>query len=166
MSISIKEVPVEAHQSVGTVERYHAPLRRAYTIICAELKGKEIDKHMMLQMAVKAVNDTAGLNGLVPTLLVFGSYPRLADLDPPSPTISQRAAVIKSAMQEVRRCYAARQVNDALRMRNGPDLLDLHTLPLDSEVLVWRENNKWTGPFRLLAIDGQSCSVELPNGPT
>ena len=34
MSISTKEVPVEAHHSIGVVERYHAPLRRAYSIIC------------------------------------------------------------------------------------------------------------------------------------
>jgi hypothetical protein len=26
-------------------------------------------------IAVKAVNDSAGLDGLVPTLLVFGTYP-------------------------------------------------------------------------------------------
>ncbi|KAI1003434.1 hypothetical protein K3495_g4772 [Podosphaera aphanis] len=97
MSISTKEVPVVAHQSVGTVKRYHAPLNRAYTIIRAELKGKEIDKHMMLQIAVKAANDTAGPNGLVSTLLVFGSYPRLADLDQPSPTVSHRAAIINLA---------------------------------------------------------------------
>jgi hypothetical protein len=30
---------------------------------------------MTLQMAVKAVNDTAGPDGLVLTLLVFGTYP-------------------------------------------------------------------------------------------
>ncbi|KAI2634264.1 hypothetical protein GGS26DRAFT_553076 [Hypomontagnella submonticulosa] len=30
-------------------------------------------------MAVKAVNDTAGPDGLVPTLLVFGAYPRLVE---------------------------------------------------------------------------------------
>jgi len=33
MAIEIKEVPVEAHNSVGLVERYHAPLRRVYEII-------------------------------------------------------------------------------------------------------------------------------------
>ena len=33
MAIEIKEVPVEAHNSVGKVERYHTPLRRAYEII-------------------------------------------------------------------------------------------------------------------------------------
>src|ERR1700712_5570347 len=31
--VSVKEVPVEAHNSVGLVERYHAPLRRAYTTL-------------------------------------------------------------------------------------------------------------------------------------
>ena len=36
----------------------------------------------ILQMAVKAVNDTAGLDGLVPTLLVYGAYLRMSNLDP------------------------------------------------------------------------------------
>ena len=38
-------------------------------------------------MAVKAVNDTAGPDGLVPTLLVYGAYPRMSKLDPPAPSI-------------------------------------------------------------------------------
>ena len=33
-------------------------------------------------MAVKAVNDTASLDGLVPTLLVYGAYLRISKLDP------------------------------------------------------------------------------------
>jgi hypothetical protein len=33
MAIEVKEVPIEAHNSVGQVERYYAPLRRAYEII-------------------------------------------------------------------------------------------------------------------------------------
>src|SRR6266536_3900851 len=33
MAIEIKEVPVEAYNSVGLVERYHTPLRRSYEII-------------------------------------------------------------------------------------------------------------------------------------
>jgi hypothetical protein len=32
-------------------------------------------------MAVKAVNNTAGLDGLVLTLLVFGAFPRITELD-------------------------------------------------------------------------------------
>ncbi|KAI0997666.1 hypothetical protein K3495_g10518 [Podosphaera aphanis] len=61
MAISTKEVPIESHNSVGVVERYHAPLRRAYEIIHDEINN--VPKDVMLQMAVKAVNDTAGPNG-------------------------------------------------------------------------------------------------------
>jgi hypothetical protein len=33
-------------------------------------------------MAVKAVNNTAGPNELVPTLLVYGAYLRISNLNP------------------------------------------------------------------------------------
>jgi len=73
MAIKVKEVPVKAHNSVGKVERYYAPLRRVYKIISLELE--DASEELTLQMAVKAVNDSAGPDGLVPTLLVFGAYP-------------------------------------------------------------------------------------------
>jgi hypothetical protein len=44
MAVEVKEVPVEAHNSIGLVERYHAPLRRSYEIIRDELKDEHIDK--------------------------------------------------------------------------------------------------------------------------
>jgi hypothetical protein len=52
-------------------------------------------------MAVKAVNDTAGPDSLIPTLLVFGAYPRMMEYDPPAPSIAQRAIAIRKAMTEV-----------------------------------------------------------------
>ena len=45
-------------------------------------------------MAVKAINDTTSLDGLVPTLLVYGAYLRISKLDPPTPSITERVAVI------------------------------------------------------------------------
>ena len=57
--MEVKEVPVKAHNSVSKVK-----------------------------IAVKAVNNTAGPNGLIPTLLVFGSYLRITEDSPPSPTIT------------------------------------------------------------------------------
>lgn len=122
-------------------------------------------------MAVKAVNDTAGPDGLVPTLLVFGAYPRMHTMDPPALTITQRAASIEKAMEEVRKFHAERQVTDVLNTRNGPIVSLLHDLPLNSDVLVWREGNigrtgTWTGPFKLLGIEGETCKVDLPSGPT
>jgi hypothetical protein len=55
------------------VERYYRPIRRIYQIISVELPN--ISKEIALQMAFKAINNTAGPNSLVPTLLVFGAYP-------------------------------------------------------------------------------------------
>ena len=52
-------------------------------------------------MAVKAINNTAGLNGLVPTLLVYGAYPRISNLGPPTPSITERAAIIWKAIAEI-----------------------------------------------------------------
>lgn len=42
MSIEVKEAPVEAHNSIGKVERFHQHLRRAYEIILAADGGKDV----------------------------------------------------------------------------------------------------------------------------
>lgn len=69
-----KSLPVESANSMTIVERYHAPIRRALNTIYKE--AKDIEQGVALQMAVKAINDSVGSNGLVPTLLVFGALPR------------------------------------------------------------------------------------------
>jgi len=122
-------------------------------------------------MAFKALNDTAGPDGLVPTLLVFGAYPRIVESDALSPTVTQRTVALRKAMDEVRKLRANRQVLDALNMRNGPKVTAIHDLPLNSPVLVWREGNTgqsghWSGPYTLVGIDGESCVIDLPHGHT
>lgn len=169
MGIIVKNVPVEAHHSIGKVERYHEPLRRIYMIIINEIPGIEPD--LALQMSFKAINDSVGPNGLVPTLLVFGAYPRMVELDAPSPTITQRSLAMRKAMDEVRRLTATRQVNDALNTRNGPSTIAVHDLTLNSPVLVWREGNAnqsggWKGPYSLIGIERETAIIKMPNGPT
>ena len=63
MGVRCKQVPVEAHHSIGKVERCHAPLRKAFSILYAKLSTIS-PVESILQMAVKAVNDTAGPDGL------------------------------------------------------------------------------------------------------
>ncbi|EKD20948.1 hypothetical protein MBM_00061 [Drepanopeziza brunnea f. sp. 'multigermtubi' MB_m1] len=79
-------------------------------------------------MAIKAINDTAGLNSLVLILFVFKTLSRLTEQDRLAASTQERAAAINKAMREVRKCYAARQVKDALKKRNGP--ITEHTLDL------------------------------------
>ena len=69
-------------------------------------------------------------------------------------------------MEEISKLHAKRQVNDALNQRNGPNTESIHDLPLNSPVLVWREPGAWTGPFSLIGMDNETCTVQLPHGPT
>jgi hypothetical protein len=95
-------VLVEAHNSISKVERYYTLLRRVYKIIRTELKEEGIDDEVCLQIAIKAINDTAGLNSLVPTLLVFGAYPRMTSANPPAPLIIKRSKAIQDIIRELR----------------------------------------------------------------
>jgi len=88
------------------VERYYGPLRRIYYIITIELP--DISKDIALQIAFKAINDSVGPNGLIPTLLVFGAYLRIVESDAPNPIVIQRAAALKKAMEEVKKLRAKR----------------------------------------------------------
>jgi len=74
IGITYKEMPIEAHWALGKVKYSHSPLRRAFKILKAEISYC-IDNKILLQMAVKALNDTVGLNGIILTLLVFRAYP-------------------------------------------------------------------------------------------
>ena len=130
MQVTIDIVPVEAHWSIGLVERYHQPLRRAYEIIKSE--SPDTPKEMTLQIAVKAVNDTAGPDGLVPTLLVFGAFPKITDTDVISTTVSQRAKAVQMAMKEVNRLHAQQQIQKALATRNSPDTSTVLDAPVNS----------------------------------
>ncbi|KJZ70393.1 hypothetical protein HIM_10197 [Hirsutella minnesotensis 3608] len=150
MGITCHQVPVEAHWSIGKVERYHAPIRRAYEILKAELK-ETVTADSLLQMAFKSVNDTAGPDGLVPTLLVFGAYPRITMDSPPSASAISRAKAVTKAMTELRKLMAERKVNRALNARNGPNTIEMlpMSLPLG----------------KVLAVTDADVIVELDNGP-
>jgi len=87
-------------------------------------------------MAVKTINDTAGLDGLMPTLLIFGTYPRMSREDRLTISNVERAAIIKKVMAKVRRCYNAWKIIDAIYMRNSPNMTATLALLLNSDVLV------------------------------
>ena len=57
-------------------------------------------------MAFKAINNFIGPNGFIPTLLVFGAYPRIVKSDVPNFTVVKRAVTLKKAMEEVKKLKA------------------------------------------------------------
>jgi hypothetical protein len=90
---------VEAHNSISIVERYYTLLRRAYEIILAKLL--DLSKDIALQIAFKAINNSARPNSIIPILLIFNIYPRVIEHDVPSPTITQRSIALIKAIDEV-----------------------------------------------------------------
>ena len=67
------------------MEWYYILLYYIYKIISLELKGAS--KEFTLQIAVKAINNSASLDRLIPILLVFGAYPKITNNLLPSPSI-------------------------------------------------------------------------------
>jgi hypothetical protein len=87
-------------------------------------------------MAVKAVNDTAGPNGLVLIFLVYGAYLRMSNLNPLAPFIINRAVIIQKAMAEIVKLRAKQTVNKALYYYNGLDMTLIYNLLFNSEVFI------------------------------
>lgn len=61
----------EAHNSRRQGERYHHFLRIIFHVIC--YKHPNLDNKAKLRLFIKAMDDTVGPKGLVPSLLVFGT---------------------------------------------------------------------------------------------
>jgi hypothetical protein len=130
MLIKVKEVPVKAYNSVRLIKQYHTLLRCTYKILKAELKNKHINKEIILQIAVKTVNDSARPDKIVLTLLVFGLYPRITKINTLLLTIIKRAKAIHAATKEVRWLHTKQQVNNALTIYNSPNTIATINLPL------------------------------------
>jgi hypothetical protein len=71
--IKVKEVPIKVYNNIKKVEWYYILLYCIYEIISLKLKGAS--KELSLQIAVKAVNNSASPDRLIFILLVFSTYP-------------------------------------------------------------------------------------------
>lgn len=60
---------------MGVGERYHGVVRQVYNRFAEN--HLDLAAELVLAAAIKAINDTAGIDGLVPTLLVSGEMPKL-----------------------------------------------------------------------------------------
>ena len=166
--ITLEEAPIETPGAIGVVERYHAPLRSAYTKIRQTLSKGDTNDHECLKMAVYANNSTMGPEGLCPMLLVFGALPRPARTSP-SPTQLVRQQAIEDAKIAVEREQAKRRLSFALKHSGGPigkEISEkLRDLPSGSPVLVYcTVTKRWEGPFLFISVQGETAVIQLPRG--
>ena len=97
--IKWEEALIEAHDRISKIERAHRELRRSYTIFKEFFRNQGLSRNDLLKLSIKACNDSAGPDGLVPTLLVFGVYPRVSWNDSPTPIAQERIETIRKAMK-------------------------------------------------------------------
>ena len=161
--IKIREAPIETPGSIGIVERYHTPLRRAYLTI-RESFDKTTTNDDCLLMATFSVNNVIGPEGLCPMLLVYGALPRPARATP-ALTQRQRADAIDKAMTEVIKEHAQQKVRFGLKNNGGPRALEqsqeLRRLPAGALVWVYRTGSKrWEGPHRFISIEKETAVIQ------
>ena len=68
------------------MERFYTILKQAYNIIKEEI-GPGAIRDQVLQIAIKAINNTTSPNGLVLMLLVFSAYLRIIKYNASLPII-------------------------------------------------------------------------------
>jgi hypothetical protein len=112
-----------------------------------------IGDDLALFYALKARNDVANPKGVVPSMLVFGTMPRLfpteidSELDSRTATNHERFEATKSARREMIECIAKDKVQTALN--SVPPPASIYVLEPGQIVLVWREKGGWKESFVL-----------------
>jgi hypothetical protein len=165
MGIHLVFAPVESHSSLGLVQRMHGPFRRIYHKLLLERTADRAQvgphpKEHMLTAATKALNDTAGVNGLVATFLVFGALSHvILDVkqdDDSFPTQSDRMHMMSIARDAAEKHVAVSRLAEA----------ENHTVPSGDyllspgeKVLVFREKDGWTRPATFLDRVGGSVTI-------
>jgi hypothetical protein len=150
---------VESHNSIGVGETLHAPLRRIYNKVAFAFPNAP--PQLILKCAVKAMNDTIGENGLVPSLLVFGMIPRFPILTSEIPHQQERMRILQVAQAEMNSIAAERRIVQASKSA-VPAAAD-RVYQVGEEVLVYREKEStWAGPYADKNIDERILLVYDP----
>ena len=129
---------IQAHNSLGIGEKYHKPLRDTYRKL--KIDFPKMSRQLLLALSIKAMNDTLGPEGIMPSTLVFGEFPSLRAYQGPvipRPTLAERAQAALSARRYVCQNLAKTRVQRALK-HNAPPGTD-RTYQPGEKVLVWPE---------------------------
>lgn len=156
--IKLQPSSVESHNALGVGERHHFFLRRIYNKVKTDtprLSGRQA-----LSLSIKAINDTARPNGLVPTLLVLGVMPRLPIRPHNLPEQVLRMKAIKEARDEAVKLVAQTRLATAVAS-NAPAAAS-KDIKIGEEALMFREKPgaKWSGLFMVANIGGKMLTLD------
>jgi hypothetical protein len=97
-------------------------------------------KQFVLQIAIKAINNTAGPNSLIPILLMFGTYPQITTTNTPSLIITKRGKAITKAIKQIAELHIKRQVTDVLKQQNRLNISNTLNVLISKDVLIYKKN--------------------------
>lgn len=137
-NMEVHPTGIEAHSGLWVGERYHGPLRATWRECKKE--NPQIDDNLSLKLSSKAMNDTVGPEGRMPSALVFGEYPRVLaseELFSKQATTGGRAQLIDIARERVENELAKARVYRALKhsVPRAANKVFSHS----DQTLVWRE---------------------------
>jgi hypothetical protein len=180
-AIQLRLTPIESHNSNGACESRHGPLRKSLLriktffpdvsdslalqyAVNAQNRIKtdfpDVSDSLALQYAVKAQNYTSKPRGIAPSTLVFGTVPRALDVDPQSN--DNRYRMMTAARAEYAQEMSEERIRTALTSRPPPSSSIM--LNPGKDVLVWRENTGWVGPYILSRVDGKTAYIHDKEG--
>ena len=163
--IELSATGIESHNSLASGETYHAYLRRCYDKVRKDFA--HLGDELILAIAVKAVNDTAGPYGLVPSLLVFGMLPRIPNDEPRvHPQQHDRLRAALAARREFERIISAERLR--LASRAPVTIAADNRFDPGDLVYAYRERlRKYTGPHMIATANGKHVRLHIsdPRGP-
>jgi hypothetical protein len=157
--IYLRHTGTESHNSLGAGEQIHSRIRSVYNKITSEYPS--LSRELRPSITVKALNDTAGPDGLVPSLFVFGTFPRTPDAPKEFPAQRAKFQAMKTARAEYEeRLISIEWIQRGLRKQITPAADRVYN-PGD-HVHVYRERLKhWTGPHVIAYADGKHVMVHV-----
>jgi len=159
VDIHLRNTGSQSHNSLSANEKYHDTLRTIYNKVRHEYPKLPVD--VSLALSVKAMNDTVGPDGLVPSLLVFGVLPKLPSISPRDfPEHKERVRAMMTARKKYEQLVSLARVQLGI-LKRPPPAADIHVQPGEF-VYVYREHLKaFTGPHMVATVDGKNVRVHV-----
>lgn len=117
-----------------------------------------LSDNLRLRFAVKALNDTAGTNGLVPSLLVLGTIPSIGNTEAEFADREQRFSAITSARKEAAKIFAEKQIRLALKT-NIPPSARYTPQPCQLVMVYSEKKKKWIHGIRIVRLSAKQVWI-------
>ena len=156
LGCNLVPIAVEAHWSL-IAERYHDLLRRIANKLTVDHPSALL--HLIVDYANLAMSHTVGPERHTPAILAFGAQPRLpiGQYAQQPQTVINRMDLMSTARREYEAIVA--QLRICRAMNTAPPKESVVNVNPGDEILVYRENTGWEGPFTFLYRDGRLSVV-------